>query len=90
MLASRDMFLDKDGNVSEGLSTDTHLASGVPGTVDGMLLAQSKYSKLPFNDLIQPAIDLAEKGFHLSDEQAESLILTEMYSLKEILSDRLL
>ena len=66
LLASRDMFLDKDGNVSEGLSTDTHLASGVPGTVDGMLFAHSKYGKLAFKDLIQPAIDLAEKGFHLS------------------------
>ena len=73
LLASRDMFLDKDGNVSEGLSTDTHLASGVPGTVDGMLIAHSKYGKLPFKEVIQPAIDLAEKGFHLSDEQAESL-----------------
>ena len=34
----RDMYLDKAGNVSEGLSTDTHLASGVPGTVDGMII----------------------------------------------------
>ena len=72
MLASRDMYLDKEGNVTEGLSTDTHLASGVPGTVDGMITAHSKYGKLPFRDVIQPAIDLAENGFPVTSEQAES------------------
>ncbi len=69
--ASRDMYLDKSGNVSEGLSTETHLASGVPGTVDGMIIAHSKYGKLPFKDVIQPAIDLAEKGFPVTRRQAE-------------------
>ncbi|MCX6254610.1 MAG: gamma-glutamyltransferase [Bacteroidia bacterium] len=73
LLATRDMYLDKAGNVSEGLSTETHLASGVPGTVDGMINAHSKYGKLPFSDVIQPAIDLAEKGFPLTRKQAESL-----------------
>jgi gamma-glutamyltranspeptidase/glutathione hydrolase len=73
LLASRDMYLDKDGNVKEGLSTATHLASGVPGTVDGMINAHSKYGKLPFRDIIQPAIDLAENGFPLSGRQAGSL-----------------
>jgi gamma-glutamyltranspeptidase / glutathione hydrolase len=71
--ASRDMYLDKSGNVSEGLSTDTHLASGVPGTVDGMLNAHSKYGKLPFKEVIQPAIDLAENGFPITGKQAEDL-----------------
>lgn len=71
--ASRDMFLGADGNVSEGLSTDTHLASGVPGTVDGIIAAHSKYGKIPFRDVIQPAIDLAEKGFVISSNQAYSL-----------------
>jgi gamma-glutamyltranspeptidase/glutathione hydrolase len=71
--SSRDMYLDKSGNVSEGLSTDTHLASGVPGTVDGMLNAHSKYGKLPFKEVIQPAIDLAENGFPITGKQAEDL-----------------
>jgi gamma-glutamyltranspeptidase / glutathione hydrolase len=71
--ASRDMYLDKSGNVTEGLSTDTHLASGVPGTVDGVIRAHSKYGKLPFREVIRPAIDLAEKGFALSSRQAQSL-----------------
>ena len=73
LLASRDMYLDGSGNVMEGVSTITHLASGVPGTVDGIIRAHTKYGKLPFRDIIQPAIDLAEKGFPLSDRQARSL-----------------
>ncbi len=73
LLSSRDMFLDNRGNVTEGLSTDTQLASGVPGTVDGMITAHERYGKLPFKDVIQPAIDLAEKGFVVTGEQAEDL-----------------
>ncbi len=71
IIANRDMFLDKAANVSEGVSTDTHLASGIPGTVDGMINAHSKYGKLPFKDVIQPAIDLAEKGFPVNRGQAD-------------------
>lgn len=71
--ADRNMYLDKTGNVNEGLSTDTHLASGVPGTVDGMLSAHSKYGKLPFSEVIKPSIDLAENGFKLTVEQADNL-----------------
>ncbi len=71
--ASRDMYLDPDGNVIEGLSTDTHLASGVPGTVDGMLNIHSKYGVLPFKDVIQPAIDLARNGFPVTEGQAADL-----------------
>lgn len=73
LLASRDMYLDGYGNVKEGLSTDTHLASGVPGTVDGMITAHSKYGALPFKDVIQPAIDIAINGFQLTKEQAARL-----------------
>ena len=71
--SSRDMYLDKSGNVIPGSSTNSHLSSGVPGTVDGMLLAHSKYGKLPFNELIQPAIDLAEHGFPVTLMQADVL-----------------
>ncbi len=70
---SRDMFLDDDGNVIAGLSTYTHLASGVPGTVDGVISAHEKYGRLPFHKIIQPAIDLAEKGFPVTKSQAQSL-----------------
>ncbi len=71
--ASRDMYLDAGGKVIEGLSTGTLLASGVPGTVDGMIRAHAKYGKLAFKDVIQPAIDLASTGFPVTQLQAESL-----------------
>ena len=70
---SRNMFLDEAGNVLEGLSTNTHLASGVPGTVEGVITAHEKYGKLSFSEIIQPAIDLAEKGFPITENQASSL-----------------
>jgi gamma-glutamyltranspeptidase / glutathione hydrolase len=70
--ASRDMYLDANGNPQMHLSQDGHLAAGVPGTIAG-LFASMKYAKLPFPQLIQPAIDLAEKGFAITRREAESL-----------------
>ncbi len=70
--ASRDMYLDQNGNVIPGKSINGHLSSGVPGTVAG-LFESARYAKLPFKKLIQPAIDLAEKGFVITDHEAASL-----------------
>lgn len=70
--ASRDMYLDKNGNVQPALSLAGHLASGIPGTVAG-LFATMPYAKLPFAKLVQPAIDLAEKGFAITEREARSL-----------------
>ncbi len=70
--ANRDMYLDSAGNPQMNLSQNGHLASGVPGTVAG-IFAEWKYAKLPFAVLIQPAIDLAEKGFAITASQALSL-----------------
>ncbi|WP_297818223.1 gamma-glutamyltransferase [Segetibacter sp.] len=67
--ATRDMYLDEKGTAQTNLSQFGHLAAGVPGTVSG-LFASLKYSKLPFKTLIQPAIDLAEKGFSLTEAEA--------------------
>lgn len=70
--AFRDMYLDSAGNPLLNLSQDGHLASGVPGTVAG-LFECVKYAKLPFKKLIQPAIDLAEKGYVITEDEASSL-----------------
>ena len=70
--ASRDMYLDKDGNPLLNLSQNGHLASGVPGTVAG-LFASHQYGKIGFAALIQPAIELAEKGFVITAAEARSL-----------------
>jgi gamma-glutamyltranspeptidase/glutathione hydrolase len=69
-LATTNMYLDGDGNVIPELSTQGHLASGVPGSVDGMVEAHKKYGTLPWKDLVQPAIDLALNGFVLSEREA--------------------
>ncbi len=69
--ASRDMYLDANGNAQMHLSQDGYLSAGVPGSVAGIFAAM-KYAKLPFKKLIQPAIDLAENGFAISKAQAES------------------
>ncbi len=63
--ASKDMFLDENGNPIASRSLHGHLASGVPGTVAG-IFESLKFARLPFEKLIQPAIDLAEKGYVLS------------------------
>lgn len=70
LAATTNMYQDKDGNVVEGLSTSGHLASGVPGSVDGMIKAHEKYGSLPWATLVQPAIDLALNGFPLSEREA--------------------
>ena len=70
--ASRDMYIDAAGNARTDLSQNGHLSSGVPGTVGG-LFAEYKYAKLLFKELIQPAIDLAEKGYTLTNGEANSL-----------------
>jgi gamma-glutamyltranspeptidase/glutathione hydrolase len=70
--AHRDMYIDADGRARTDKSQNGQLSSGVPGTVAG-LFACYKYAKLPFEKLIQPAIDLAEKGFAISEREAKAL-----------------
>ncbi len=70
--ASRNMYLDANGNAQTDLSQNGHLSSGVPGTIAGVF-AELKYARLPFKKLIQPAIDLAEKGFAITRAEARDL-----------------
>jgi gamma-glutamyltranspeptidase/glutathione hydrolase len=74
--ATRDMYLDDAGNPRTDLSQNGHLASGIPGTIAG-IFAGHKYARLPFARLIQPAIDLAEKGFVITADEARSLNSTQ-------------
>lgn len=79
--AGRDMYLDKNGNALASLSQNGHLSSGIPGTIAG-LFATLPYAKLPFAQLIQPAIDLAEKGFVISAREAAGLNSTKTAFLR--------
>lgn len=64
--ASRDMYLDKEGNIIKGASTVGYRAVGVPGTVAGMAMAEQRYGKLKWADVIEPAVRLAHDGFVLN------------------------
>lgn len=69
-MATENMYLDKSGEPITNLSLYGHLASGVPGTVAGMEEAHKKYGKLSWAEIIQPSVDLAEKGFKITEAQA--------------------
>ncbi|MBB6129039.1 gamma-glutamyltransferase [Mucilaginibacter lappiensis] len=71
--ASANMYLDTAGNVIPDMSLYTHKASGVPGSVDGMVQAHQKYGKLKWADLLQPAINLARNGFKITQRFAVDL-----------------
>ena len=73
--ASPKMFLDEAGRLPKGINhtgrqtTSNHIGAksiGVPGTVAGLYLAHQKYGSLPWADLVQPSIDIAENGFPLT------------------------
>ena len=70
--SSRDMYLDKKGNANTDLSQNGHLAAGIPGSVAGFY-ATLKHANLPMSVLIQPAIDLAEQGFTITEKEAKML-----------------
>ncbi|MGL4033351.1 gamma-glutamyltransferase [Kosakonia cowanii] len=71
--ATRDMFLDEQGNPDSKKSLTSHLASGTPGTVAGFSLALEKYGSLPLKKVVQPAIKLAKQGFTVNDALADDL-----------------
>ena len=70
--ASRDMYLDAQGNPIDGKSTRGASASGIPGSIAGMISTHA-YAKLPFAKLIQPAIEFAEFGYVISEREAKGL-----------------
>jgi gamma-glutamyltranspeptidase/glutathione hydrolase len=71
-LATADMYLDEEGEYVKEKSLYGYLAVGVPGTVRGFELAMEKYGALTWKDVIEPAIELAEKGFKLNKGRANS------------------
>ncbi len=70
LAAHRDMYLDAAGEVAHRKSLVGGLASGVPGTVRGMLEAHARYARLPWSRLLQPAIELAATGFEVHPDLA--------------------
>ena len=73
LTATRDMYLDKAGNVIPDKSSFGVNSVGVPGTIAGIFEVHQKFGSLPFQDLIQPSIDMARNGFTVSKKQTSSL-----------------
>ena len=71
--SSRDMFLNPEGDVVKGLSLESYLASGTPGTVAGLIQLHKDEASMPLEKLIAPAVILATEGFKLSEFQAQYL-----------------
>ncbi|WP_029273616.1 gamma-glutamyltransferase [Flavobacterium sp. KJJ] len=73
LAATKDMFLDKDGNVIKGKSTETALAIGVPGTIAGIFAVHKKLGSLPMSEILKPVIALAERGVIVTIKQQKQL-----------------
>jgi gamma-glutamyltranspeptidase/glutathione hydrolase len=71
--ATRDMYLDPQGNVIQGASEYGYKAIGVPGSVAGMVYAEQKFGKLTLSQVMAPAIRLAREGYALSWAEARDL-----------------
>ena len=71
--ASKDMYLDTEGNVIPGKSSFGVHSVGVPGTIAGLFEVHHKFGGLPFKDLIQPSIEMARNGFKVTNKQASAL-----------------
>ncbi len=75
--AFRDMFLDEKGNYNPEKSQYSYLAVGVPGTVAGLTMALEKYGTISLERALKPAIELAEKGFPISEDLQKALALAQ-------------
>ena len=82
--ATQDMFLDKDGAVDEEKSRYSYLAIRVPGTVAGLTAVLEKYGTISLERALRPAIRLAEEGFPIDEEFAQSLV--QVKSRMEVMS----
>ncbi|MGB7413156.1 MAG: gamma-glutamyltransferase [Thermosynechococcaceae cyanobacterium] len=71
--ATRDLYLNAKGKIKPGASTDGHLAVAVPGTIAGLYEVHQKYGKLPWAQVVQPSIALAEDGFTVSDRLSQAI-----------------
>ncbi len=71
--ATKNMFLDKAGNIIPDKSTDSPLAIGVPGTIAGVFAVHEKLGSLPMSEIMKPVIELAEKGVIVTKKQEKRL-----------------
>ena len=71
--STRDMYLDEDGSIIEGLSMIGGLSVGVPGTIAGIFEAHEKHGSLPISEIFTPVIELAENGIRVTSNQKDRI-----------------
>lgn len=76
LTASRDMYLDRSGEVIPKSSLVGIRAAGVPGTVDGLWRAHKKFGSMPWAKLLSPAIQFAQQGFEVHPKKAKAILDT--------------
>ena len=86
LAASKDMYLDTEGNVIKGKSTSGATAVGVPGTIAGVFKAQEKFGVLSVKEVLTPVIALAKKGVLVTKKQ-EKRILKHQKDFKKVNKD---
>ncbi len=87
--ATKDMFLNKKGEVDNIKSRFSHLAVGVPATVAGLTFALEKYGTISLEKALQPAIELAEKGFPVTQDFYDSLLFARPFLERHPVSQQL-
>ncbi len=73
LAATKDMYLDEEGNVIPGKSTLGAMAVGVPGTVAGVFAVHEKFGTLPIQEILTPVIELAKKGVFVTEKQEKRI-----------------
>ena len=86
LAASKDMYLDTEGNIIKGKSTSGATAVGVPGTIAGVFKAQEKFGVLSVKEVLTPVIALAKKGVLVTKKQ-EKRILKHQKDFKKVNKD---
>ena len=87
LAATRDMYLDANGNVVKGLSVQGYKAVGVPGTVAGLALAHKRHGRLKWAEVVEPARKLAAEGFPINYHLMRSLRLQTTTEKLSVSSD---
>ncbi|WP_281225239.1 gamma-glutamyltransferase [Flavobacterium aquiphilum] len=73
LAATKNMFLDEEGNIIKGKSTESPLAIGVPGTIAGVFAVHRKFGLMPMAEILKPVIALAERGVIVTQKQEKRL-----------------
>ena len=77
--STKDMYLDENGDIIEGLSMIGALSAGVPGTIAGIFEVHEKFGSLPIKDIFEPVIKLAKDGVVVTEKQSQKIKENQQY-----------